>query len=116
APPPTGGPQPSDLLGASGDAAFLAWLNDFYARSLVAGWPRDVLDREFSGLSPDPRVTAHDATQPEFSRPVSDYVNASVTTAAVAIGRQKRRAIAQLPSIEQSYGVPRDILVAIWGM
>jgi lytic murein transglycosylase len=115
-PASSGGLHPSDLLGASGDPNFLAWLNDFYARSLAAGWPRDLLDRQLSGLSPDPRVTAHDASQPEFSRPISDYVNTSVTAGAVSLGRQKRQGVVQLAAIEETYGVPADILVAIWGM
>jgi len=113
-PPP--GPKPSELLGASGDPNFLAWLDDFYVRQLAAGIDRKVLDRELSGLSPDPRVTAHDATQPEFARPISEYVASAVSPGAVAIGRQKKAAVLQLKKIEDSYGVPADILVAIWGM
>jgi len=111
--PPSSGPQPSDLLGASGDASFLAWLNDFYARSLAAGWPRAVLDRELSGLSPDPQVVVHDATQPEFARPVSAYVESAVNTGTITLGRQKRQGVPQLAQIEATYGVPADVLVAI---
>src|SRR5260221_7818516 len=43
---PSTGPTPAQLLGATGDPAFIAWLNDFYARSLAAGWPRAMPDRE----------------------------------------------------------------------
>ena len=39
-------PKPSELLGASGDANFLAWLDDFYVRQVAAGTDRKVLDRE----------------------------------------------------------------------
>ena len=108
--------RPSDLLGASGDANFLAWLNDFYAREIAAGWSRTVLDHELSGLSPDPRVTAQDATQPEFAVPVSDYVNRQITAAVIVEARRKRDAVAALPQIEKAYGVPADILVSIWRM
>ena len=116
-PPPTStGPQPSDLLGASGDAAFLAWLNSFYARSLAAGWPREVLDRELSGLTPDPQVTIHDATQPEFARPVGDYIRSAVAPGVVSLGRKKAQGVPGLAKIGATYGVPPEILVAIWGM
>src|SRR5271166_5179809 len=91
------GPQPSDLLGASGDPAFLAWLNGFYGRALAAGVPRAVLDRELSGLSPDPQVLVHDATQPEFARPVSDYVRSAVNKGAVDRGQARRLDVALLP-------------------
>ena len=109
-------PKPSELLGASGDANFLAWLDDFYVRQVAAGTDRKVLDRELSGLSPDPRVTARDASQPEFAVPVSDYVERQTTPGVVALGRQKRAGVAQLSKIEQTYGVPGSILVAIWAM
>ena len=114
--PPPAGPQPADLLGASGDPAFIAWLNGFYARELAAGIPRKVLDQQLSGLSPDPQVVVHDATQPEFARPVSDYVRAAVNAGTVEKGKDHRLDVALLPKIEATYGVPADILVAIWGM
>ncbi|MHB8530143.1 MAG: lytic murein transglycosylase [Caulobacteraceae bacterium] len=111
-----GGPSPADLLGATGDAYFLDWLNGFYARSLAAGWSRELLDRELSGLSPDPRVTALDARQPEFARPVSEYIAGAVTPGRIAIGRRQRASIPTLARIEATWGVPRDILIAIWAM
>src|SRR5437764_1250158 len=81
------GPSPAQLLGAAGDPAFIDWLNGFYERALAAGAPRAVLDRELSGLSPDPRVAAKDTGQPEFARPVSVYVANAASEAAAAIGR-----------------------------
>ncbi|MFI4976182.1 MAG: lytic murein transglycosylase [Caulobacterales bacterium] len=116
APPAAAGPTPADLLGASGDPNFIAWLNDYYARALAAGAPRAILDRELSGLSPDPRIGAHDATQPEFARPVSDYIAAQVTPGVISLGRAKRSAIPQMDKIEDTYGVPRDILIGVWAM
>src|SRR4051794_14455094 len=109
-------PSPAQLLGATGDAGFIAWLNDFYARSLAAGVSRGVLDRELSGLSPDPRVAARDTGQPEFAKPVSVYVMNVVTDGTVALGRQRRAQITQLPAIERAYGVPAEILIAVWAM
>src|SRR5579863_6213201 len=102
-------PQPADMLGAAGDAAFIAWLNGFYARQLAAGWSTAVLGQALSGLAPDPRVLAHNATQPEFALPISSYVARNLTPGLVAIGRRKRDSVAQLPRIESAYGVPADI-------
>lgn len=112
----SGAPTPAQLLGATGDPAFIAWLNDFYSRALASGWPRPLLDRELSGLSPDPRVGSADARQPEFAKPVSDYIRNTISDARIANGRRKRDAIAQLPGIERTYGVPRDVLIAVWAM
>jgi membrane-bound lytic murein transglycosylase B len=109
-------PAPADLLGAGGEPYFTSWLNDFYARTLAAGFSRPLLDRELSGLSPDPRVAALDARQPEFARPVSDYINGVIGPGRIAAGRAKSGAIPQFASIEQAYGVPRDILIGVWAM
>jgi membrane-bound lytic murein transglycosylase B len=108
--------QPSEMLGAAGDDAFLAWLNGFYGRELVAGWSSTVLAQVLSGLAPDPRVLAHNASQPEFALPVGDYVQRQVTAGVVALGRKKRDGVALLGAIHDAYGVPSDVLTAIWGM
>ncbi len=108
--------RPSDLLGASGEPYFIDWLNGFHARSLAAGVSRSVLDGALSGLAPDPRVVALDSKQPEFARPVGAYVKSAVNDARISIGRQKRQEIAALETIEQVWGVPGEILIAIWAM
>jgi len=110
------GPHPSELLGAAGDTTFLAWLDGFYARQLAAGWSTSALAAVLTGLAPDPRVLAHNASQPEFALPVSDYVNRQVTPGVVALGRRKRDSVAGLGAIHDTYGVPGDVLTAIWGM
>ncbi|HEY2051576.1 MAG TPA: lytic murein transglycosylase [Caulobacteraceae bacterium] len=120
-PPPapdasTPSPRPSDLLGASGEGYFLDWLNDFYARALSSGVARPLLDQALSGVSPDPRVMAHDTAQPEFARPVSDYIHGSVTQGRIAQGRGLRDSISQFSAIEQTYGAPRDVLIGVWAM
>jgi len=99
-----------------GEAYFTEWLDGFYARALDAGVPQTLLDRSLAGLSPDPRVVALDARQPEFARPISQYIMGAVNAQRIALGRAKRAAIPQFPEIERAWGVPRDILIAIWAM
>jgi lytic murein transglycosylase len=110
------GPTPAELLGASGEPYFIDWLNGFHARALAAGVDRAVLDSALSGLSPDPRVVALDARQPEVVRPVSDYIRAAVNGERIAIGRERMRSTPGLDTIEQVWGAPGEILVAIWAM
>lgn len=109
-------PQPSDLLGAVGDGAFLAWLNGYYARKIAAGSSPTLLAQLLTGLAPDPRVLAHNASQPEFALPISDYVERQVTPGVVSMGRSRRDSVPELAKIYDTYGVPPDILVAIWAM
>src|SRR4051812_42186259 len=94
------GPTPAQLLGVNAEPYFVDWLNDFYPRALAAGTPKAVLDRELSGLSADPRANASDARQPEFARPVSDYINGVMSAGRISLGIAKRSAIPQFPAIE----------------
>jgi len=63
------GPNPADLLGASGEAYFTNWLNDFYRRSVAAGWARPVLDRALAGLIADRDITGGGVEVPFFGVP-----------------------------------------------
>jgi lytic murein transglycosylase len=98
----------------SGDMVFDAWAAAFYGRAVAAGIPRDLLGREMAGLTPDPRVTSRDSRQPEFSQPISTYIKGAVTEGSVAGGERRRAEAPQLAEIEQHYGVPREVLIAIW--
>jgi membrane-bound lytic murein transglycosylase B len=124
-PPPAPAPTPAPAPEApsagpvtppavSGDMIFDAWAADFYGRALKAGVPREVLDREMAGLTPDPRVASRDSRQPEFSQPISVYIKGAVTDGSVVGGERRRAEVPQLTEIEQRYGVPREILIAIW--
>ncbi len=114
APAPT--PPDTDMPARSGDPAFDAWAADFVARSEQAGGPSAVLRREFAGLTPDPRVLALDGRQPEFSKPVSDYIKGAVNDARTASARTHMAAVPQLPAIASQYGVPAEVLVSVWAM
>jgi lytic murein transglycosylase len=61
-------------------------------------------------------VLAHNAAQPEFALPVGAYVQRDVTAGVVSLGRKKRDGVPGLTRIAETYGVPADILTAIWGM
>src|SRR4051812_22899915 len=73
-PPPVSIAPPT----ASGDMVFDAWAAEFQPRALAAGIAPAVLAREMAGLTPNPRVAALDSGQPEFSKPVSEYVKGVV--------------------------------------
>lgn len=100
---------------ASGDIVFDAWAAEFRSRALAAGITSQVFAREMAGLTPDPRVAMLDGRQPEFSRPISDYIKGVVTAERTSLGQQKR-AMGELGPIEQRYGVPRDILLSVWAL
>ena len=111
---PTRPVSPVTPPAVSGDMVFDAWAAEFYVKAVKAGIPREVLDREMAGLTPDPRVTQRDSRQPEFSQPISTYIKGAVTEGAASKGGHERADVPQLADIEQRFGVPREILIAIW--
>jgi len=100
----------------SGDPAFDDWARDFVDRAIRDGWPADILRREFSGLRPEPGVLALDGRQPEFSKPVGDYVKSAVSAERVAMARREREELTWLPRVEARFGVPGEVLISIWAM
>jgi membrane-bound lytic murein transglycosylase B len=115
-PAPATDPAPSGLA-ATTDPLFDAWAQGFVDRAAGAGWPRERLVAIFSGLQADPRVIADDRRQPELSKPIGDYVRSAVSSSRVEEGTAHRQAQdAWLAADLARYGVPPEILVAIWGM
>jgi len=100
----------------AGELAFDTWMRDFRVRAMAQGLSAALLDRELSGVTPDPKVISLDSRQPEFSKPVGDYIKGVISDDRVAVGRRKREELTFLPTIEARYGVPRDILLAVWAM
>jgi len=113
---PQGAPAAPEPASLAPDSAFEAWSQAFVGRAILAGLPAEVVTREMTGLAPNPRILALDGAQPEFSRPIGDYVRGVVTDVRVEIGRLKLAEVAALPRIEAQYGVPAEILVAIWAV
>lgn len=100
----------------SGDSIFDAWASDFEPRAIAAGVDPAVFRREMAGLTPDPRIGALDSRQPEFSKPISEYLKGVVSADRVAIGQRRHADVAEFGAIEDRYGVPRDILLGIWAL
>ena len=101
---------------SSADTPFEAWMRDYIDRAVRAGAPSDVIEREFQGLTPDPRVNDLDGRQSEFSKPLGDYVKGVVSDTRIAMGRQKLAGLPWLPDLEIKYGVPKEILISIWAV
>ena len=113
--PPVVTPPPSTPP-AEPSLSFGTWLNGYRDKALAAGIPAEVVQRELAGLTPNQNVVAQDTKQPEFSKPVSDYIKNTVSDVRVAQGRQFYTSLGFLPAIEQRYGVPREVVLAVWAM
>ncbi len=102
----------------SADApAFAGWLTSFREDALKAGIDAGTFDRAMRGVRPDEDVIAANESQPEFTKPVWDYLDGALSDKRVATGKAllaENKAL--LDRIEARYGVDRHVLVAIWGL
>ena len=97
--------------------SFSEWQSVFRAQALSAGIRADVFDTAFAGVTPDMSVVKADRSQPEFSRPVWEYLDGAMSAVRVRKGQSLLNQYADsLSAIEQRYGVDRQVLVAVWGM
>ncbi len=70
-----------------------------------------------TGIALNPRVQQLNLQQPEFIKPVWDYLDSAVSArpASPAASRCWRKKPCSLAGIEQRFGVQKEILVAFWG-
>lgn len=99
------------------DQRFADWLTAFRQEALKAGIRPQTFDRAMRGVAPDADVVAADQNQPEFVKPVWDYLASALSARRVETGRvllAENREL--LDRLERSYGVSRYVLVSIWGL
>jgi lytic murein transglycosylase len=105
---------PAHAAQCGGD--FSTFLASFAREAQGHGVSRAVIDQAFAGVTSDPNVLAFDRRQRyTFRKSFEEYARTRVT--APRISRAKAlmaRHAALLGRIEQRFGVPREIVVAIW--
>jgi len=100
---------------AQGD--FDRWLADFRRDAAAQGISSATLDAALTGLTPVSRVIELDGRQPEFLSTFADYLGKRVTSSRVVNGQAlMQEHAALLDAVEQRYGVPKQVLVAFWGL
>ena len=96
---------------------FEAWREDFTRRAIAKGYSPTLLARTVGQARINERAIERNSNQPEFTRPVWAYIQSAANPDRVQRGRAKLSEQAQtLEEIERIYGVPREILTAIWGL
>ncbi len=103
------------------DVGFDAYLQLLMARARAEGVSESTIARMTDGLTPNQRVIALDQSQPGTPTSsgfpsVAGYLDRHVTSERIRIGRSVRaNSASTLAAIERQYGVPGEVLVAIWG-
>jgi membrane-bound lytic murein transglycosylase B len=97
--------------------SFSEWQSMFRKQALNAGIRPEIFDSAFAGVTPDMSVVKSDRSQPEFTRPVWEYLDSAISAVRVRKGQALLAQYADaLGVMEQRYGVDRQALVAVWGM
>ena len=96
---------------------FDAWLAALKSEARVARISAQTIDDTFKKAHYLPRVIVLDRGQPEFISPFLSYVEKRVSPSRINQGRAALQEYdALLSQIEAQYGVPKQILVAFWGL
>jgi lytic murein transglycosylase len=107
---------PSFAARCGGD--FNTFMASISAEAAAAGISPAVISQALSGVTQDPTVLNFDRRQRgTFNKSFEQYVSTRVGPGRINAGRAMlQRHAALLSSIEAKFGVPRQIIVAIWGL
>jgi lytic murein transglycosylase len=95
---------------------FSAWLTSFKEVAVMNGLSRRAVDAALDGVAYDPAVKRHDGGAAMFGHNFASFAAAHVSPGMVARGKAElKRYAAPLATIEQRFGVPGAVVVAIWG-
>jgi membrane-bound lytic murein transglycosylase B len=96
---------------------FSEFVNSLKDQAIAAGVSAATIDAAFANLEPLEVVVERDRSQPEVILTTDQYVQRRLTKAFVRTGAEKAAELrAALAPIEKKYGVPSNVLIAIWGM
>ncbi|SDY22452.1 lytic murein transglycosylase [Citreimonas salinaria] len=97
--------------------AYDAWVAAFRGRAAAQGISAATLEAAFSNAGFVPEVIERDRNQAEFKRSLEDYLALVAPEDKIAFGRTVvARLSGTLSAIADRYGVPAQIIGAVWGV
>ncbi|MDF1726965.1 MAG: lytic murein transglycosylase [Sulfitobacter sp.] len=116
-PRPAERPQTMAAPRQNSDAALRDWVQAFRPRALAAGIDAATFDSAMAGATYDAGIIKRDRNQAEFTKTIWDYLDTAVSDLRITNGRAAlARHQESLTQIQARYGVPKEIVVAIWGL
>ena len=101
---------------ACGSGNFSAWLDDFKAEAAAKGISQAAIVSGLGGVTLDQAVLSRDHSQKVFSQTFEEFSARMVPPRLTRGASMMKQYGSLLSRIEQSYGVPGEVLVAIWGL
>jgi lytic murein transglycosylase len=98
-------------------AGFEKWLGDVRAEAIAQGISPAAVDAGLAGVTFDQGILRRDRGQGVFKQSFEQFAGRMVSAGRLRIGAaQLKKHAATLARIEQQFGVPGPVLVAIWGL
>lgn len=99
------------------EKTFAAFEAALWPDAQAKGITRATFDLALKGVTPNSRVIAATARQPEYGKPVGAYVNDIASRSRIANGRRKAKEWAKtFDAVEKKFGVERWVILALWGI
>src|SRR6266702_2955479 len=109
-------PGASALAASCGTGSFDAWLTDFKNEAAAKGISQSAIASGLNGVTLDQAVLSRDRSQRVFSQSFEEFSGRMVPPRLARGASMMKQYGSVLARIEQSYGVPGEVLVAIWGL
>ena len=104
------------LAAPCGTGPFETWLEDFKKEAAAKGISASAIQAGLSGVTLDKSVLARDQSQKVFSQSFEEFSGRMVPPRMTRGSNMLKQYGSVLGRIEQTYGVPGEVLVAIWGL
>ena len=99
-----------------GTGNFEAWLGEFKNEAAAKGISQTAINAGLNGLTLDQGVLSRDRSQKVFSQSFEEFSGRMVPPRLTRGANLMKQYGSVLSRIEQTYGVPSEVLVAIWGL
>jgi lytic murein transglycosylase len=109
-------PSAPALAATCGTGNFQGWLDEFKAEAAAKGISPSAIASGLNGVTLDQGVLSRDHSQKVFNQSFEEFSGRMVPPRLTRGANMLKQYGSVLGRIEQSYGVPGEVLVAIWGL
>jgi lytic murein transglycosylase len=99
-----------------GTGSFDAWLADFKTEAAAKGISQPTIAAGLNGVTLDRGILSRDHSQQVFSQTFEEFSGRMVPPRLTRGANMLKQYGSVLSRVEQAYGVPGEVLVAIWGL
>src|SRR5215471_2585331 len=106
----------SALAASCGSGSFDSWLSAFKTEAAAKGISQNAITAGLNGVTLDQSVLTRDHSQRVFGQSFEEFSGRMVPPRMLRGSNALKQYGSVLSRIEQAYGVPGEVIVAIWGL